>query len=1224
LDELYDLSISHLRDSMIDEYWLHDARPISDEKFHEVLLLKRRREVLEFDVARPQEYIEEIERQIVNHHRLLWGLIDFLGDLIRQSRYYDVQIWRLIATAIGQIGEVRKNRLDAVLNKLASHPQGHVASSVAFTLSYLARNVNNHPFILEILGNWIKSKQYDYLWAAIVAISPIYEIISQIATRPSSADATVLSEARVAQNTLTELQKWLTEACVATNNFDTSQLEKITRHTIIQAVQETLKETEDDEVPSPVEIKKLIDQEVSKRVTVRKMAMADQLGMAIIRTIQQISQNSPDDMVNLLKEWLTRETSTLDWQLGRMTINYLFQMTVESKVQVIEERHLQLLGLLPAMLDASINIGTDMNKMLLTLFLGSAMAEENIHHNTAEMLGLINQTPIHTAVKTLATWYDYLSAMNEADIENQDNIWRAQVYPALLHLVNVSHQRTRPMLIDALIACWLDCPHDEVRRSAMALLTRCYIMDGVVLALPVQQYGVVLVDAGESANKHYYGWIFDILQRLATLTPLRIYHLGWIGRWQMADEKSFANSTPLHLGRFEAESVDFGTIRKDDLHLDFSRPRLLMPLIHNPSLNFLPITAEASHFILSLNRGDIHDLPEFVDSLLGNIQAPKEYNPFLEALQASKDKNIDKDTGKDKSPAPQPTWEWFGKLFLLGNPSPLLEKLPVGALQWLGVPKEFNTVVARNIELRVQQQIITELHAINTTVWHNQLALYRQKENDIPLQKDQDVSQEDQNALWQKLDEWVTQLDIVPETIPPRDVTLTIGSTILLWSRIDLIKTTEKVHEWLISGDPVKAQIGKACTKILFNFYRQGANWDDVQALSPLLTLFPPFMQLEPGFAEFNGIIQTVLDWAKNKRWSERLLVTEDGTVSEFIRGIAYIEDKDDADRTMNQLIVRETLLRLQTLFIDVGEGFLQFIELVNETIRWAIEEQVRRQRAIQEAQNAARRGSGGRGRRSNIQPKSMTVKYQPSAPPKGISSDFANELLELPNLNEQFRDAVLAEIANQEDWLLSHRKEHREIRVNVQTVLDSIRLQLYSKRDGDLPPLPKDKDVSYGVVLLDVSGRDHSMRERLPNFAIRLLGGILSEANGKVLTIVHRLGRQEMVAILEPKARKTTLKPDDLLPKGLPYYAPIIGPILERYTPDQTQFVAIITNKPLADWQDFVDDDTWAGRLFVISEQSFTMPMGIERLPIPSEDAQKDPFKEIAKDILRRTTRRK
>lgn len=1287
LDELYDESVQYLRQEMKERF--DDPRNISIETLLERVRMKEQREILEFVGKRKRtfrDYEDEIQYQIKNYYRLLWSLVKLFAEKIKSSPAHAQQQRRLLATVIGQIGIYRKDRLIHILDDLIINQPGYVTINTGETLAYIARQVDQHTFVIDVLRGWIDSKDFEKMWAAIVSIERVYRSITATFTSnyQTSDDESSLSANQIARQTLEVLRTMLGQLIDNFRDVDTKpfrnmleeifdselnkfydiSLRQLNEDKIFTLLIESLSDQHRDSFRQEIYqhlregINKKLKEEHQKRLEGYLLELVDSLTITIVLSVVEIAKSSPLDIIELLKEWLGVDSEQVRWQVARLISNQLYRDSVESGREVVDTDQLPYLDLLPAMLEASEDMRSNLREVLLTVVFGEQMAREREGGGSARrsITRISLQSPIQTALESLTYWYRYLQDSDEVRIglPQGQNIWRDHIYPALLKTVNTAKQSTRQILGDGLIEKWLDSSHVEIRRSAMALLTRAYVLDGIILDVPTSRYGVLVVDAGESVNDEYLTATFNLSQRLATLTPLRIHHLGW------------TIEEHLNMGIFQQDNILAGTIQSEALHLkSATRPRLIMPVLAPLDNAIKPLIADNCHFILVLNMDTILDIDDVLWDVIEQNNALKEAvkdynvfdsdedsntffvsdnqphqtetidnsdNPFLsdedqEALQSPQSHTITNDppalTVKDIAIH----WEWDGKFFVFSNNDIATQhNLPDGIIHTYGMGNEEQTgknlsKQRHELEKRLQEQIIINLHQMDVEQWITHLQEYRSDERD---------TFHNVSTLIEQLDRWMEQLNDVMETIPPRDVTLSIAWTILLSSKQDLKIAVDIVYQWLVSPDENYQRIGVACTKQLFNFYGITKLRVMPDEYDVLLRLLPPFMEKCDNWREFQRIIHIIIHWAREQSWSERLITHPDGQVPELIASLSSIKNKDDIEWLLSEIEYYEAFLRIQDLFLQFHQNNPRFTlddfkTLFDDLIQWLNNEIERLQNLLNQSESTpsprlSPSTSRREQRRKNRHNRNGNNQHQPTPLPRGISGEMARQLLEFPGLKGENQNRIITDMGQVYQQLKHNRNYRQKLATtvrNMKSVMDTMRLQLYS-RDTQRPPLPEGK--KYGLILLDVSSQAESAKSELPTILIDLLKSLInSQYVEQFVPVVHRMGRYDVIYTHQRKPRRIALKSEEIWPKQMKHrFPPIIGPIINNYPSNDVGFVILLTASVIHDVLDFDQDIDWSSRMFIYSMTTASHIKNMDRILQDNRDTE-----EVIKRILNKVIKR-
>lgn len=139
-------------------------------------------ETLQMDVDEGQAikfryvaYREEVERQIKNHHHLLWSTVYAILEMIEEFKSPEHwQVRRLLGQAIGHLGVYHIGKLEVVFQALVTHPISGVNVVAGFALSQIATNPQHTEFVSRMVKTWVESKDPDQMWSAAAAIWHVY------------------------------------------------------------------------------------------------------------------------------------------------------------------------------------------------------------------------------------------------------------------------------------------------------------------------------------------------------------------------------------------------------------------------------------------------------------------------------------------------------------------------------------------------------------------------------------------------------------------------------------------------------------------------------------------------------------------------------------------------------------------------------------------------------------------------------------------------------------------------------------------------------------------------------------------------------------------------------------------------------------------------------------------------------------------------------------------
>jgi len=785
---------------------------------------------------------------------------------------------------------------------------------------------------------------------------------------------------------------------------------------------------------------------------------------------------------------------------------------------------------------------------------------------------LLSTRPIEIALFRIRRWYEIVqSTRGNATAIRQ---WRELVYPHLLSLFNGASQDERHLLRETLFnQGWVNSEHAELRRIARSLLARSFVLDGIVMDLPLERYGVLVLDAtrrpwGVGIAGQYYVRAFRLLQRLSMLTPMLVYYLG-------TDDKM------LRVGSEREMSDSIVRLREDDLRPRRYRNRLLMPLfeeIRGDAL-FRPPIPDTAHFMLVLTPvSSAHATPEASASILdlldvlecalpqsgGESSAPELWDPFADPMSQ---------TGKTSANDSFVDWEWARKVFLISSNSADLHKQIRMALSG-GVSAAKVDQLVTILDVNDRRFLYEDIYRLEFAVRRN-IARYLYNRTGDQLRTDLEIyrvlptfSPPDFAPLINQLRLWVYTLDDVAEAQHPRDITLTIMWSLLMLSRYDMRTAVSLIREWLTSPDKLPQQMGMALTRMLFNFLDaadpQKVTSDEIHHT---LTLLDPLLALDPEYSEFAPVLLQTLENAHDPRWSEPLLremattadtTSNGGSASGLLDNLRGLSRRADARRILNDITFYENVWGLLSVYIQRQTDLDAFMTLLGEVYRW-VQATSPARRAEEREQFCFSMDKQG----VNLTPTQLSEMESVCASP----------------VFEQFIGETLSWLVRFTQNIDQHNTPIYEAAAQrVSAMIDMMRLRVLSGGMGLLLSFERlSAGGRYGVILVD-NAESPALRETALQFIHQFRREVPKQALGKLVIGVHILGRAETAfsgATGEPRPR-------DLLPRDDMTHPPLIGPILDRYPADQVGFVLLLTDREPLDWKDWTDDPTWAARFLL------------------------------------------
>jgi hypothetical protein len=770
-----------------------------------------------------------------------------------------------------------------------------------------------------------------------------------------------------------------------------------------------------------------------------------------------------------------------------------------------------------------------------------------------ELAELFDADPIDVAMDAIRRWYDL---MGRDEFARQK--WVEAVYPVMLELINCATLDLRARLRAALSEQgWLDAPHADVRYIAQAMVSRSYMLDGVVIDVPAERYGAILLDASSRSrhDPYYYQTAFILAQRLSAVTPVRLYHMG--AQRQIAE---------VGLEREEPDNL----LTPKKLRSTRQRDRLIMPFFEPLPDDLAVLDSERCHYVLVLTPTDaiypdieeridedVIDLLDILELATSNISAGSQQildDPF--ATDAEKEAARQAIAAVD--------WPWSGKLFLISTDRRAVVRDLTHALRTLvqdgqvrnlqNKPESILDVIdvssgflfnadLDKIEMRLNQRIAKNLYTLSAADWQRDLAVMWSRQNAPP-----------DAPVREMLDQWVNQLGLVDHARHPDDVSRAIAWTVLAVARTDLRLAVEIVSGWLGSDNDLTANMGLACAKLLFNFYDLADDLvSDHERYVCLLDLIEPFVKLERGPAEFRQVLRVIMRWARYSVWADQFVASVDRD-SPLLNGIHAITDRKNIPHLRWLVGVHETLLAIADWLIRSRLDWERFEYLIEQVWVWHTD-------------------TPGYLRTDSIGDFTNRLGHRNVTPDMIAEIDDMIEMLgewrfSMPYLLDLFERNIMAIVEQPHDTI-------REWRRNVKRVADSMRLELYNRTDLPMPKLADGK--RYGVIMVDVSPGSQEMLHTITGF-VRNFQRRAQEENLDILITIHRVGRTELVY----SSRNSPPRRRELRPEGTPHFAPIIGPTLERYDPADVAFVLVATTDRILDWDDWVDDDRWMARLHI------------------------------------------
>lgn len=1222
LEEIYTLAVHALRRQGMDgpDEFI-DPRRIRTNLMHTWLGIQVRYNMLEF---RNRSYRQYVEAQVEHYQRLLWSLIDpddpstFEGlvGLIRHLSEIDAQLMSrgeknertatsldpsrqlryAIAVMIARVGVYHQTKLYMLLEKLVQDESALVALTAAQVLAEIARRGGHFDYIERVLRTWIYSGRFTQMWAAAPGIAFIYNAIAgsleeeraaQEADEQDEADRENLagdeeSKGKTAEEQkkrgrgyLARLRDMLTELVKVHKDFSKESIDEASNvflRLYLTGLQQFYEEssepltekdgrlfrelTEGDKrrflLSAYTESKKDIDEAVKRDIGVLKNSWLNQMRMVLVQTLEHIMQMWPRDVTRLVRTWLDRKNPEgLLWEIGHMGLNYLFQQSIAIKdPSVIERAAYPLLDLIPlAMRTHTLTLESVLQTVHLALHIED-LEESMTLEQHLEVGDLLGGDSLVYALVALQQWYEHLGqpptrqekkgakpAAEEDEDEEEDKEqhnseaetalrqnWQEQVSAVLANAMNNAPQEERQRLRRAL-TIWVKTGDKVLSRIARILISHAYVMDGIVLDLPIsRRAGLVVIDS-QRREPEDRERVFILLQNLSAIVPVHLHWLGYTRSRRLLQSDHRDESA-----QAEKRAASFGP---DDLLLrSASRPGLLMPILQpGQGQAYIP---DQTYFVVVFHTGVILDLAELYPGL-GATREQREKNIFLEYIE------------RQQVAAQASSQPWQGKVYLQS-----IEKAPgvpdsLAPLLTVVRPKSLVT-----LEGELRKRVAITLRARPAT------ELWQELRQCIggPVPHAPAVAR-----LAEEIEHWLEQLADTKTLYP--DVSLFILWTVMVRSLENLAEARQLVE--LMLQEPgetstahqgrqaeqeakqarkLRQQMGIACTRMLFHFYGAENPTLPVEPYGELLHLLPQMMARASSASEIVPVLAILFELVRDEHWLH-IVNDDEGSFFESIQKVP-LKELDLLRRWVKNY---QHLMALSRLFLELNRPFQDFVDLGDEVYR-----RYRTSRARRPIRGAA-----------PLPPTETDSKFLAVLPAENNAEEqdrYAWALQQLEFQQASFRKpenggAVLAGLRNQE------------------VLLNHLTNEMQRRQDGTIERLKEGN--FYGVVLVEAGNKDAVHQTFL--FVQEFVKQRRQHKEQPVTLMLQRLGENELLAKIRTnwKIKEREIGDKRQLPQ-------LIGPLLERYPADQVAFVLLITALPVLDYDDWVEQDDWARRLWLVS----------------------------------------
>lgn len=1177
-----------------------DPRRIGTNLMHTKLGIQVRYNTLEF---RNRLYRQYVEAQVENYQRLLWSLIDpddpstFAGlvGLIQRLSEYDLhlasqqQLRYAIAGMIAQVGVYHLPKLELLLDKLVSGESALVSLTASQVLAEIARRGTHFDFIEKLLKAWCQSGWFEQMWATATSIAYIYEAIARTLEEERAplgeeeeSDEEGEEESKAAltpgqkqrgKSFLAKLRDILTELVNVHDSFS-EEAQKRARHNIhdayvvglkqqldasLEPVTENdgrlfrdLSEREQTQILSDVyaEVKEVLDKEVERDLGVVINSWTNQMRMVLVQAMEHIAQMWPRDVTRLVRIWLDRkDREERLWQIGHMALNYLFLASITIKdATLLEQTAYPLLDLLPlAMRTHTPTLGAVVHDANLILH-AEDMEESRTLELHMQVGNLLRADSLVYALSALQLWYDNLAQLptrqenkakkgsteEDESEEDQDGSeanaqqkrWQQVVSAALANAMNNAPQEERQRLRSVLFL-WVKSGVLMLNRIARILISHSYVMDGIVLDLPTsQRAGIVVID-GDRREQEDRERMFYLLQNLSALVPV---HLHWLGYTRSSRLLNSDNRDEAEATRAEERSSSFSP---DDLLLrSASRPSLLQPVL--TSGQGQGYTPGRSYFVVVFHQEPILDLAELYSGLT-DTQAAEQGNIFWQHRQ------------RQKVAAQLVNQPWQGKLYLLPASSELTAPDALELLLTMVRP----TTNIGMLEEELKQRIIMTLRACPASELWRELRAYI----GAPAPQAPTLA-----SLTSEIERWLEQLSDTSTLYP--DVSLFILWTIMVRSLENLsearqlielmfqeppeatskAKATRRAEKAAKRARKLRQQMGIACTRMLFHFYGVENPALAVAQYGELLNLLPQVITSASSSTELLPILSVLFELARNDDWLH-LLNDDEGALFEGINKVPLKE----LDPLRQLVKYYQHLVAMSRLFLEFNRPFHDFVAFGEDVFR--------RYKTVQARQQAR-----------NAEP-----------PPGEMAGKFIAILSTENNEEERARYTWALQRVEFQQTSLRKPDASEATRAglrNLEVLLNHLSNEFRTRQAGTIERL--NEGEYFGIVMVEAQSKAavHQAFLFVQEFVKQR-----REGKGQRITLMlQRLGEKELVAKFRTN-RKIKNEREMSAKRQLPQ---VVGPQLERYPADQVAFVLLITASPIIDYDDWVEQEHWAVRLWL------------------------------------------
>ncbi len=458
--------------------------------------------------------------------------------------------------AIGRLGIYHLPKLEPVLEILAKDEHGGVVAVAGSALDEICRTGSEYyTFVTDLLEKWVESGDPNLMWAVAASMWRIYDVLAFTA-RLNNEDS------EQAAKTLKNIRSIFAKLVETFDQFSDSAR--------FEAFKKALEQAGQTERAEPVTFKQFVEAIVRIEAEVAQY-MQEQLEIwatnnlrAIIHAIRQIALTHPRDMIELITKWLQAEKKSNLCIVGKMAGHQLFHQYFDPEIQLLEERHFPLLKLVKPLL-------------------------------------VTDDNTVKVMMRTLLIWL-------------QRPGWPNLIYESLLPVVNRITPEEAAALRTGISWQWLDSDSVDVQRIGKSLIARSYLMEGVPVCMPGQQYGVIALDASHDA---------------------RINQVARVGHRLYERFDSQVDIYVVRMGEMEALAIPKQAFSTDDFRAEHDRSCLILPPLEklHPSNTF---------FTLALTWGPIIDLNDIQEEkwkdhlLIASTEKKPEYSDEIQLVHVKR------------------------------------------------------------------------------------------------------------------------------------------------------------------------------------------------------------------------------------------------------------------------------------------------------------------------------------------------------------------------------------------------------------------------------------------------------------------------------------------------------------------------------------------------------------------------------------------------------------